>query len=184
MPSVFILGPSRWLDADNVLSRLEGDPLETRRALVDLAGRFDAEAFVMEDQEPQQDETNSAMFRRLVRERDVQAFLVLLPLGARLHGVEKEFGALLEWLEQGWLTGDKVYVLAEKSLYEESEDGQWGALSEPGNRTRYHEDLPAHDVRLRLWDDIGSMTAHAISVFAEARSNPTAPWHEALQRAQ
>lgn len=180
MPGVFVLGPSKWLDPENVTSSLPETPLDAREVIVELANRFDADAFVMEQQAAEDGETHSALFRRLVRDRDVQAFLILMPVGAQLHGLEKEFGAILEWLEQGWLTGDQVYILAEKLLYDESETGTMGALSEPGNRTRYHEDFIAHDVRIRLWDDADAMIAHAPNVFTEAKVANHGPWHDPL----
>lgn len=181
MPGVFILGPTKWIDPENVTSSLPETPLDARLGLAKLSERFDADAFVMEQQERRALETHSAMFRRLIREHDVQAFLVLLPTGGHLHGLEKEFGVLLEWLEQGWLQGDQVYILAEKTMYEESKAGAMGALSEPGNRTRYHDDFIAHDVRLRLWDDVDSLIAHALNVFTEARVAPSQPWYDALR---
>lgn len=180
MPGIFVLGPSKWLDPENVPSSLPETPLDAREAIVELAQRFDTDAFVMEQQEVEGDETHSGLFRRLVRDRDVQAFLILLPAGAQLHGLEKEFGTILEWLEQGWLSGDQIYILAEKLLYEESDEGTMGALSEPGNRTRYHEDFLAHDVRIRLWDDLDALVAQALNVFTEAKVTNHGPWHDPL----
>lgn len=180
MPGIFVLGPSGWLDPENVASSLPEAPLDAREAIVELAQRFDADAFVMEQQASDADETHSALFRRLVHDRDVQAFLILMPVGAHLHGLEKEFGAILEWLEHGWLSGDQVYILAEKLIYDESYQGTMGALSEPGNRTRYHDDFAAHDVRIRLWDDVDALTAHALNVFTEAKVANHGPWHEPL----
>ncbi len=180
MPGIFILGPSKWIDPENVASSLPESPMDARESLVLLAKRFAADAFVMEQQEAKTGETHTGLFRRLVRDRDVQAFLILLPAGARLHGLEKEFGTILEWLEQGWLTGDQVYILAEKLLFHETDKGAMGALSEPGNRTRYHDDFAAHDVRIRLWDDQHSLTAHALNVFAESKLSNHGPWHDPL----
>lgn len=183
MPGIMILGPSLWLDPENVSSDLAETPLDARRHLAAMGLNFLVDSFVMEDQEQAEGETHTDLFRRLVVEHDVQSFLVVLPIGCRLHGLEKEFGALLEWMAQGWLRPEQVFVLAEKATWHESNEGAMGALSEPGNRTRYHDDLVAYDVRVRVWDDGNSLDAHAISAFAETRSAPCLPWYDHLIRA-
>lgn len=180
MPGVFVLGPSVWVDPGNVQSTLANKPLETRQELAELGQRFGVDAFMMEGQPVRDGEIHSDLFRRLVVEKDVQSFLILLPLGCRLLGLEKELGALLEWISQGWLEPDRLFVLAEAALWDDSDDGAMGALNEPGNRTRYHEDLVSIDARIRLWDDRESLDAHAINVFAETKTNHPEPWYEQL----
>lgn len=172
-----VLGPSVWLDGDRVASSVPDEPLETRRRIARALRARDLDAFLMEDEEQEEGEPNTALFRRLVKEKDVQRFLVYWPLGARLHGLEVEAGALLQWLENGILEPAQVYLLVERGVVDE---GEVSALSEPGNRTRYHEDFEGYEVRIRVWDDAYSLSQHVFWFAEEAKASGSTTWHEAV----
>lgn len=172
-----VLGPSVWLDDDRVASQAPDDPLEMRRRIATALRARDLDAFLMEDEEQRDGESNTAFFRRLVTERAVQRFLVYWPLGARLHGLDVEAGGILQWLERGVLEPDRIYLIVERGVVD---DGPVSALSEPGNRTRYHEDFERYEVRIRVWDDPYSLRQHLFWFAIETQDAPSSPWYEAI----
>lgn len=172
-----VLGPSVWLDDERVPSSNTDEPLSVRRRIADALDGLGLEGFLMEDEDQLADEPNTAFFRRLVQQKKVQRFLVYWPLGARLHGWDVEAGALLQWLETGVLLPEQVYLLVERGVIE---DGEVSALSEPGNRTRYHEDFEAYEVRMRVWDDVYSLGQHVFWFAHETRSADQATWYKEI----
>lgn len=173
-----VLGPSRWLDQERI-----GSPLGTRQAIAAVCKEAGLHAVVMEDEPLGAGETNTALFTRLLRQHDVRHFLVYWPLGARLHGWEKEAGDLLRWLHDSVLSPRRVYLLVERRVTDHDPRGRV-ALSEPGNRTRYHEDFLAYGVRMRLWDDRDSLERHVQAITWEVLSFDAPRWHDALPALQ
>ncbi|MGQ0535088.1 MAG: hypothetical protein ACT4PT_03345 [Methanobacteriota archaeon] len=158
--AVLVLGPTKWIDDRDPSRVLNGAPLEIRRAIAGRIREIGIVAIVLEDQAKRDDEDNFAFFLRLIDENDVGSFLVFWPFGARLHGLDVEIGHLLTRLSDGSLEPDDVYVLAEKRALDiEAKDGAL-AWSEPGNRTRYHEDLVARGCQIRRWSTPASLWAN------------------------
>lgn len=164
--AIMVLGPSRWRESAGH-SFLRGSPLEIRRDLASLMCKDGATAFVMEDHEPGESEDNFGFFQRLVDERQVTTFVLFWPLGARLHGLDVEIGYILTQLEAMALRPRDVYLLAEKRLIDLRSREAVLAWSEPGNRTRYHEDLVARGCKVRRWSTEHALKAHATAVVLE-----------------
>lgn len=174
MPSAFILGPSKWREEPK--SAITVAPLDMRRHLAQISSSLGIPGIVMEDEE-HRGEDFTTKFNRLVQERDVQVFVFYVPASARRSGMDVEVGAVLQWMELGWLHPKQVYVLAERVHYQE--DDGFGSLNEEGNRTWYYHDLASKGCRIRLFLDRDSLTAHMAFIAAEAKAWHAA-WHEAL----
>src|SRR5579885_3652959 len=116
----------------------------------------------MEDEAELGAESSFSKLNRLVRERDVRSFVLLWPLGARLHGLEVELGFLLTHLYGGTLRPSDVCILAGVGTFG-VEDGVI-SLSEPGNRTRYHQDLVDLGCPVARWRDSKSLFLRAATI--------------------
>ena len=113
--TVFILGPGR--------DESGGDaPLRARRELARRMTVAGTSAIVMEDEPDSEGENSFAKFRRLVRERNVTTFLVVVPLRSRLHGVSVEIGHLLTELQEGRLPADRVHLVLQTLLASVEDD--------------------------------------------------------------
>ena len=176
---IFVLGPSGWLDAERVSSRIGDRPKLVRENLTKMLGKFGLNAIMMEDHAAKPKETNTALFTRLIQEHHVEAFLVYWPLGAKLLGAEKEFGDLLRWLHDGILDPSQVFLLVEKPVLDDDGHGTT-ALNEKGNRTRYHDDFAAYEVRIRAWDDGDALAGHTVAVAWEVEGRPATKWYASL----
>jgi hypothetical protein len=162
-----------------VVSRVSNRPGLVREQLTKLLGKSGVKAVMMENHSTKLGETNTALFKRLVRENKIEAFVVYWPLGVKLLGAEKEFGDLLRWLDDGLLHARQVFLLVEKSALDDDGDGG-SALSEKGNRTRYHDDFAAYEVRIRLWDNRDALLRHAVAVAWEVGSRSATKWYDAM----
>lgn len=150
-PSVIVLGPSRWLEESPEASCLKETPLAGRKRVADTLRSMGCEATLMEDHDRRNGEEHFDLLLRVLDERVVRTFLVLWPLGARLHGLEVELGHLLTEVSADRLAPGDVYLLAEKENVGVDGDSGTVAWSEPGNRTRYNEDLVALGCPVRRW---------------------------------
>lgn len=166
-PSVIVLGPSRWLEDAPEASCLEETPLAARERVADTLLSMGCEATLMEDHDRRPSEEHFDLLLRVLDEQDARTFLVLWLLGARLHGLEVELGYLLTELSADRLAPEDVYLLAEKGNV--GVDGESGtvAWSEPGNRTRYHEDLVALGCPVRRWRTERGLLSQARAVGLE-----------------
>lgn len=163
---MIVLGPSRW-QTHITHPVLDQDPLQVRSRLAAIARHLGASALLMEELEPRTDEDNFAFFTRIIEELDIASFILFWPLGARLHGLDVEIGHILTQLEEDRLSVEDIYVLAEKRIIDiEAKDGVI-AWSEPGNRTRYHEDLIARGCPVRRWGSKQSLAAHMAATTLE-----------------
>lgn len=169
MPAtIMLLGPTKWR-GEGRHPILRGSPLDTRLALAQLMRDEGAGAFIMEERDAAAGEDNFAFFRRLIREKSVRTFVLFWPFGARLHGLDVEIGHLLSQMEEGRLDAREVYLLAEKRLLGIRSRRATLAWSEPGNRTRYHEDLVARGCRIRRWANEEALRAHVSAIVLEHR---------------
>lgn len=141
--------------------------MEIRRNLARLLPGFGIHTVLMEDEKRKPGEAHFDLFLRLVEERQVATFVIFWPIGARLHGLEVELGYLLSRLSDGTLSPEDVYLLAEERTLGVDERASMLAWSEPGNRTRYHQDLVAHGCPIRRWSDPSSLLAQAAAIGLE-----------------
>lgn len=164
--AMMLLGPSRW-QTHITHPILDQDPLQVRKRLAAIARSLGAPALLMEEQEPRPEEDNFAFFARIIQRWNVTSFILFWPLGARLHGLDVEIGHILTRLEEDDLSVEDVYLLAEKRIIDiDAKDGII-AWSEPGNRTRYHEDLIARGCPVRRWESKQSLAAHMAAITLE-----------------
>lgn len=161
-----LLGPSRWFD-ETGHPALDRTPFEIRCALARFLDELGVDTVLMEDEVKDPGQTHFDLFLRLVEERQVSTFVIFWPIGARLHGLEVEVGYLLSSLSKGTLSPDAVYLLAEERALGLDGRSSTVAWSEPGNRTRYHEDLVAHGCPIRRWSDRASLFAQAAAIGLE-----------------
>lgn len=180
-----VLGPSRWRDGTGTRREpAEAEqvetPLELRRRVARALDRIDVEALLLEDQPPKDPEDHFRLFTTTIRDRDVTTFLLVWPLGARLHGLDVEIGYLLARLEDATLGPDDIFLLAEHAVVgidtgPSDTDRAVLAWSEPGNRTRYHQDLIARGCPIRRWSSVESLERHAVAVGLEHRRRHKTP---------
>lgn len=123
-------------------------------------------ATIMEDEPEREGENNFAMFRRLIHEGHPITYLVLVPLNARLHGISVELGHLLTLIQENRLDAGRVHLFLQSLLGPLDEDGVL-ALNEPGNRTRYYEDLVDEGCPIHRWADWRELNNHAVAVALE-----------------
>lgn len=164
--AIMVLGPTLWREARGH-AVVRQSPLDARRALAQLIREQGTDAVIMEERNPATGEDNFAFFRRLIDEASVRTFVLFWPLGARLHGLDVEIGYLLSQMEEGRLDARDVYLLAEKRLLGVRSGEAILAWSEPGNRTRYHEDLVARGCRIRRWSSEDALRAHVSAIVLE-----------------
>ena len=156
--TIFVLGPSRN-DRDD-------SPLHARRWLARFLRSTGVDVVVMEEEPDAPGENNLAKFQRLVREHDVTAYLLHVPVGARLHGLSVEVGHLLTRIQDGDLDPARVHLALQLGAASVGDDGVL-ALAEPGNRTRYYEDLIDEGCPVHRWSDRRSLVRHAVAVAVE-----------------
>lgn len=164
--TVFLLGPGR----DGAGST---DPMRARRRLAEFLRGAGALVVVMEDEPDASGENNLAKFQRLVRDHGVTTYLLHIPLGARLHGVSIEVGHLLTRIQDGALDPARVHLALQHEAAPVDDEGVL-ALAEPGNRTRYYEDLLDEGCPVHRWRDGRELIRHAVAVAVEdVRLRPT-----------
>lgn len=162
--TLFLLGPGR-----DGLGR--DDPLLARRRLAKTLRSAGADVVVMEDEPDAPGENHLAKFQRIVRERGVTTYFLYVPLGARLHGLSVEVGHLLTRIQDCDLDPARVHLALQQGATSVDDDGVL-ALSEPGNRTRYYEDLVDEGCPVHRWGDRHALARHAVAVLLEdARGN-------------
>lgn len=154
--TIIVLGPSEWLGASDGKRVLDAKPLDVRRRIVAAMKPF-ASSFVLEDEKQREHETNIEFLLRTLKERDVQKFVVFWPYGARLHGLGIEAGHLLSELAHDRLDPRFVVVLAERRALRVDPSRGVFEFAEPGNRTRYYQDLVAYGCPIRRWTTEASL---------------------------
>lgn len=167
--SIMVLGPSEYWQPD--ATHVMEEPLKIRRGLVKyLRDHAEASATLMEEWKSAKGENSTELFERILREAGVGAFVVYWPLGAKLHGLDWEFGILVQKFMHFGFPPDRVYLLVERdTLRDDAETGLTvvEANDEKGNRTRYHHDLLDFGCRIRVWDDPESLLRHTSEVALE-----------------
>lgn len=111
-------------------------------------------------------ENNFEKFRRLIEERSVSTFLVVVPLHSRLHGTSVEIGHLLTEIQEERLSPGCVHLALQVLLASVDDEGLM-ALKEPGNRTWYYEDLIDEGCPVHRWKDWVELNRHAAAVALE-----------------
>lgn len=159
MHDIFLLGPGRDDKGADA-------PLRVRQELARRMRSTGTHAIVMEDEPDREGENNFAKFRRLIDENRPVTYLVLVPLHARLHGISVEIGHLLTLIQEGRLDSGRVHLFLQSLLASVDHDGAL-ALNEPGNRTRYYEDLIDEGCPVHRWTDRRELNNHAVSVALE-----------------
>jgi hypothetical protein len=167
MSSIFVLGPSEWLKPRRKpFSAVSENPLDARRGLAKLIGKHGISAVVMEDEPEQPGEAAVRKFRRILMGRKVGTILVFWPLGAKLHGLEVEIGFLLKALTEDAIAPDRIVILCERQVMAISSEGVL-SLNEPGNRTRYHQDLIDLGCPVRRWTSVKGLIAQVANICHE-----------------
>lgn len=168
-PAIMVLGPSRWVERAQEGADLEITPLEAREQVVSSLRRMGCEATLTEAHDRRAGEEHFDLFLRIVEEENVRTYLVFWPLGARLHGLEVELGHLLTEVKGGRLDPENIYLLAEERAAGIDAGDGTVAWSEPGKRTRYHEDLVAMGCPIRRWRTETGMLAQVRAIGLEYR---------------
>lgn len=171
MSCALVLGPSRWTRTrmavrgsgsrssacDGPVRTKGRSPLELRRDLVQALSLTGVRALVFEDWPIGPDEAHSHAFSRLIDIVRVDVFAVLWPRRARMFGVDWEFGLLAGRIDSGALDPRRILLLPERRVARGNlEDGTF-SIGEPGNRTRYFQDLVTWRCPISTWsgyDDI------------------------------
>lgn len=167
--SIMVLGPSEYWEprATHVME----EPLKIRGGLVKyLRDHAEVSATFMEDWKQAKGENSTELFERILREASVGAFIVYWPLGAKLHGLDWEFGILVQKFMHFGFPPDRVYLLVERDIFQDDPENGLTVVEahdEKGNRTRYHHDLLDFGCRVRIWDDAESLLRHASEVALE-----------------
>lgn len=167
----FVLGPSTWAGGPHspvpeelirhfpVGWRMERpadpSPLDVRAALVGVLQEAGYHATIMELEgaRKQPGDDNTDLFERIVRELDVDRYLVYLPRGAQLLGVSWEFRGLRDLLKAQKLSIDQVQLFTEVGVAGLSPERGAFEFLEPRNRTRYFQDLFHWGCTPRPWAD-------------------------------
>lgn len=157
--TVFLLGPSRE-DGGN------DTPLQARLELARRMRATGTDVVVMEDEPDVEGENHFAKFLRLTQQRKVTTFLLIVPLKSRLHGLSVEIGHILTEIQEGRLPAGQVHI-APQILLASIDDAGVMALQEPGNRTRYYEDLIDEGCPIHRWKDWAELNHHVAAVALE-----------------
>lgn len=157
--TVFLLGPGRDEAGKD-------EPLQERLELARRMRATGTDAIVMEEEADIEGENNFAKFQRLIQERGVTTYLLVVPLKSRLHGLSVEIGHLLTEIQERRLPAAHVHVAAQILLASVDDEGVM-ALKEPGNRTRYYEDLIDEGCPVHRWKNRVELNRHAAAVALE-----------------
>ena len=168
-PGVMVLGPSDWLSAGLPSNlKLEGiTPLEARRMVTSFLRDIGINAVLMEEHAPTDGETNFRLFLRLVGTHNVRTYLLVWPLGSKLHGASIEMGYLLKMITSEQLEPDDVFMLVEQGTFEIEEDADGELVlstSEKGNRSRYYADFGDEGCPMLVWDNSVALKLLALNV--------------------
>ncbi len=174
LPSVFLLGPSRWASNNDDERTLRLSPLEVRRATAAYMRRSGAPTVLLEDQVRPDDEDHFQVFLDTINHYRVRSFVLFWPMGARLHGLDVEIGHILTRIHEKEIAPQDVYLLAEKRHLGHTLEGMI-AWAEPGNRTRYHEDLVAAGCNIRRWSTPRTLRVQAQSIAMDHKSRMAPP---------
>ncbi len=182
--SSFILGPSTW--ASDSHSTVPGElmhhlpegwrvarpsapsPLDVRAAMVGVLREAGYHATIMElessRKRPLDDHTD--LFERIVRELDVDRYLVYIPRGAQLLGVSWELRGVRDRLRTRTLGIAQVQLFTETGVAGLSERGTY-EFYETRNRTRYFQDLFQWGCTPRVWDGYEALRAKMLQAAGE-----------------
>lgn len=176
MNSVLVLGPSRWARAREPAGGTETSggkrsdrrrpsvptPLGLRRKLAESLEEHGIRAVLFEDWTRQVGESYSGAFRRLIRVAQVDRFLVLWPRHASLLGVDWELGFLASRIESGELNPRRIVLLLESGVVREDLEQGTASIGEPGNRTRYFEDLVTWECPISEWSNLDDLLGRSL----------------------
>jgi hypothetical protein len=181
------LGPRKLLrdheEQHASILRTQPDLLPIRQVLANiLRTEYGVDVVIMEDEQPRsEDQTYTAKFLRLVRERRVESFFLLWPCRAQLNGMDVELGHILGGLERGSLQPDDVALLVEEGVIRTDEDGKILGHAETGNRTWYYEDLLAYGCPFYTWRTMRGLYANVAAAALDLEKHritptPEEPW--------
>jgi hypothetical protein len=136
-------------------------PLEIRRALAAALASGGCNASLFEDWPKQPGGSYTRSFRECLRSLRVDQFFLIWPKGASLLGVDWELGILAERIEGGRLDPSRIVLFLETGVGRV--DLRLGLLSigEPGNRTRYFEDLLRWGCPFSFWSTYAELLDRA-----------------------
>lgn len=127
------------------------------------------EALVFEDWPKRPRETLTGALRRIIRVVRVRSFFILWPKNASLLGVNWELGILADRVECGRLDPRAIVLLVENGIIHfDLEEGMM-SIGEPGNRTRYFDDLLIWQCPITRWSTYLDLTRRVLWRAAEQR---------------
>jgi hypothetical protein len=189
MRPVLVLGPSRWTQTRRRLRRTrppsigeghrrvltETTPVELRRALASTLIEHGIRALLFEDWQRRPGESHTRAFQRLVRVVRVGRFFVLWPRGASLLGLDWELGFLATRVESQQLDPRRIVLLLECGVVRLDLETGIASIGEPGNRTRYFEDLVTWRCPVSIWSTYEEMLERGLyRAMEELSSSPRA----------
>lgn len=181
----FVLGPSTWGPGPHtpvpteLLRHLpEGwrasrsgvpSPLDVRAALVGLLREAGYQATIMELEASRRraGDDNTDLFDRIVRETDVDRFLVYVPMGAHLLGMAWELRGLRDRLKARTLGIEQVQLFTEAGVAGVNAERGVFEFLETRNRTRYFQDLFHWGCTPRPWSDYDALRAKILQAAGE-----------------
>jgi hypothetical protein len=188
MSSILILGPSTWTRRRGSASTLrsvrspgsveEGGstltPLEARRLLARALNSAALPAVLFEDWPKESRHTLTQSFRQLIQSVGVRSFFVLWPRGTSLLGVNWELGLLADRVESGRLEPRKIVPLSEEGIARVDTEAGRLSIGEPGNRTRYFQELLTWGCTVILWSTYPELLRGALGRARELREDERA----------
>jgi hypothetical protein len=174
-PGILVLGPSEWLPvlggSDSALRSELMTPLEARRKAAETLRSFGVPAILMEEHSRRPGENNFAMFLRLIKDFNIKTYVVIWPLGAKLHGLGVELGYLLQCISVADISPDDVFLMAEQgvAVVQEDESGEvfLTISGEKGNRSKYYEDLKDEGCPIIAWETLATLRFAMLNVVME-----------------
>lgn len=171
MSTTLVLGPSRWTRArgrvgptrrqswvrEDPSRARRRSPLGLRRDLVRELRRHGIRALVFEDWPREPNEAHSHAFARLIDIVRVDVFAVLWPRHAKMFGVDWEFGFLAGRVASGALDPRRILLLLESGVVRRHLESGTISVGEPGNRTRYFQDLVTWRCPISTWSGYDTM---------------------------
>jgi hypothetical protein len=117
----------------------------------DLEERESASATFMEGHERLPGEKNITKLNRIVRDLEVDRYVLFWPYGAQRPGLDVEIGSLLQRMDQGEELDITMFVEAGAKVAGRVEDGLF-VSREATRRTHYYEDLLEFGASFVEWD--------------------------------
>jgi hypothetical protein len=107
------------------------------------------------------------LFERIVREADVDRYLIYVPQNGVLLGLTWEFRGLRDQLKAGQLGPEQVHLFTQEGVAGLNAERGGFEFVEPANRTFYFEDLLHWGCTPRPWSDYESLRDKVLQAAAE-----------------